>query len=339
NDALEEGLVDTLCRWKDLNGVIKSVSGKGRSKLPLELLSERTNIYQNWGHPPYIAVVYALGVCAMDQGIKARQLEKTLLNLAEDNTVKAIVFRVDSPGGDGMASDVVAEALKKCAEKKPVVVSQGQVAASGGYWISMYGDKIVAAPNTITGSIGVIGGWIYDRGFSDKLGMTSDYTKSGKHAELGFGVRFPLLGIQLPARNLTEEEQQKVESLIKRMYDQFVQKVAAGRDLPEDSVRQVAQGRIYSGVDGKENKLVDEIGGLFTAVEIARTLAGIGDDAKYQIKEISKYKGFFDTDFLSPVSVRQTLEDDPTIQFLRMMAERPGYPFPILRPGTYPTLD
>jgi len=102
------------------------------------------------------------------------------------------------PGRDALASDLVAEALKKCSEKKPVIVSQGAVAGSGGYWISMYGDKIVAAPQTITGSIGVIGGWIYNAGLKEKLGMTTDLVKAGQHADIGFGMTLPLLGPACP---------------------------------------------------------------------------------------------------------------------------------------------
>jgi len=121
--------------------------------------------------------VYGLGICAMDEGIRARYLEQVFLKLRNRPDVKAVVFRVDSPGGDPMASDVVAAAITKCREKKPVVISQGQVAGSGGYWISMNGSKIVAGPNTVTGSIGVIGGWLWDKGFAARLGMSN---RSGK---------------------------------------------------------------------------------------------------------------------------------------------------------------
>jgi len=159
-----------------------------------------------WGELPRIAVVYALGECAMDSGIKARTLSKEVDALVEDSGIEAIVFRVDSPGGDAMASDLVAEALKKAKGKKPVIVTQGAVAASGGYWLSMYGDKIVAAPHTITGSIGVIGGWFYNAGLKEKLGMTTDRVQAGDHADIGFGMVLPFLGLGVPDRNLTEWE-------------------------------------------------------------------------------------------------------------------------------------
>jgi protease-4 len=148
-DALKEGLVDTLCRWSNLKGVVKFLTGKKKIKLPVKLLAEAADTYQDWGEAPQIALVYGLGVCAMDQGIKARWLENVFLKLADKKSVKAVVFRVDSPGGEGVASDVVAEALRKCAKEKPVIVSQGQVAGSGGYWISMYGDTILAGPAAV----------------------------------------------------------------------------------------------------------------------------------------------------------------------------------------------
>jgi protease-4 len=338
DDALEAGLVDTLCRWSSLKEVVKSLTGKKKIKLPVELLTEAADTYQEWGEPPQIALVYGLGVCAMDEGIKARWMENVFLKLADKKSVKAVVFRVDSPGGDGMASDVVAEALRICAKEKPVIVSQGQVAASGGYWISMYGDTILAGPTTITGSIGVIGGWIYDKGFSGKLGMTSDHVKRGDHADLGFGVRLPLLGIRIPARNLTEAERSRVEGFIRRLYDDFVNKVADGRGMTPEAVDDIGQGRIYSGTDGKQNGLVDDIGGLYPAIELARKMAKISDKERYRVVEIPKYKGFFNTEMFTP-SVQKAVEEDPAIQFIKMVSERPGYPLPLLPPGFYPTLD
>lgn len=338
-DARQEGLVDTLGRWGDLKEVIKSLTGKKKRELSVAMLNEAAAASTDWGQPPRIAVVYALGECAMDSGIKARQLEKTLRGLAKNKSVKAIVFRVDSPGGDGMASDVVAEALKKCAEKKPVVVSQGQVAGSGGYWISMYGDTILAGPNTITGSIGVIGGWVYDKGLSGKLGMASDHVQRGDHADLGFGVRLPLLGVQIPARNLTDEERSRMEQIIRRYYAEFTEKVAKGREMTVEAVDAVGQGRFYSGADGKANGLVDEIGGLMMSIELARKMAKIPEGRKYEIIEIPKYKGLFDAGFLSPFRVQEQVLDPATLQFLKMMSERPGQPLPLLLPGTYPTLE
>ncbi len=274
----------------------------------------------------------------MDSGIRARWLEGVLRGLAKDRSVKAVVFRVDSPGGDGLASDVVAEALKAVAKEKPVVVSQGQVAASGGYWISMYGDTILAGPTTLTGSIGVIAGWIYDKGFSGKLGMSSDLVKRGDHADLGFGVTLPLLGIQVPARNLSAEERREAEKFVLRWYDRFVSKVAAGREMPEARVREIAQGRVWSGTQGRENGLVDRIGGLDAAIDLARHMAGV-EDQPFQIREIPENRGLFHSNFLSPVSFQSQLMQEPTVRFIQLMSEKPGFPRPMLLPGEYPVLD
>jgi protease-4 len=249
-----------------------------------------------------------------------------------------VVFRVDSPGGDGMASDLVAEALKKCSEKKPVIISQGQVAASGGYWISMYGDTIVAGPNSVTGSIGVIGGWIYDKGASEKLGMTSDHVKRGAHAELGFGVRLPFVGVQIPARNLTTDERAKVEELFMKFYEGFVQKVAKGRNLSAEEVKKIAEGHFYSGTDGKSIRLVDEVGGLLTALAIAQHKAGLKPDQEVDIVEIPQYKGFINFS-LRPSPVAARVKDDPVLQYLKMLSERRGQPLPMLLPGTYPAIE
>ena len=136
----------------------------------------------------------------MDSGIEARTLHKTIRKLKDQRDIAAVVFRVDSPGGDGLASDLVAEALREVAEKKPVIVSQGQVAGSGGYWISTYADTILATPTTVTGSIGVIGGWLYADGWSDKTGQTYDVVQQGERADLLTGYQLPLLGLQIPAR-------------------------------------------------------------------------------------------------------------------------------------------
>lgn len=338
-DALTQELVDTLCRWDDVGKVIQSLTGKNKLKLPMAMVKEADPNYGEWSEKPRIAVVYALGECAMDSGIRARWLDKVIRRIAKDPGIKALVLRVDSPGGDGMASDYVAEALRVCAEKKPVVISQGQVAASGGYWISMYGDTIVAAPTTITGSIGVIGGWIYDKGLSGKLGMTADHVQRGDHADMGFGVTLPLLGIRVPARNLNEQERERMEKVIKQMYAEFVEKVADGRGMTADAIDEIGQGRVWNGTAGKANGLVDEIGGLSLSIDIARKMAKIPDDRSYNLVEIPKSKGFINLDFLSPVSVKSELEQDVTIRFIKMMTERPGYPLPVLLPGDYPVLD
>jgi protease-4 len=291
-EALKMGLVDTLGRWEDVKDVIAGLEGEKKAYIGTEALED--NMYPSllWGEDPKIAIVYGLGECAMDQGINARKLEKVFSSLREDRGVKAVVFRVDSPGGDGMASDVVAEALRKCAEKKPVIVSQGDVAGSGGYWISMYGTKIYALPTTITGSIGVIGGWLWDAGLGEKLGHTSDHVQVGEHADLGFGYRILLSGPMIPKRNLTDWERERMKTEILGFYDGFVSKVAKGRNMSEEEVRKIGQGHVYSGTRGKEIGLVDEIGGLEAAIAAARDAAGISKDETIELIELPKMPAF-----------------------------------------------
>ncbi|PKK82393.1 MAG: hypothetical protein CVT49_13980 [candidate division Zixibacteria bacterium HGW-Zixibacteria-1] len=333
--AIETDLVDTLARWSDMENVLKNLFGMKYRGMSTAGLLDNALPQDNWGQNPVIAVVYGLGECAMDSGIRARWLERVFLSLEKNTKVKAVVFRVDSPGGDGMASDLVAEALRKCAQAKPVIVSQGQVAGSGGYWISMYGTKILAGPNTVTGSIGVIGGWIYDVGAGEKLGMTSDFVKRGKHADFGFGITLPFIGLRIPARNLDEEEYAKMEKIIKDFYDNFVGKVAVGRNMSTDFVKEIAQGHFYSGLDGKELGLVDDIGGMMTAIAMARSEAGLLPGQETEIIEIPKNKGFFKSRSAIP-SITGDVKEDPVFKYLKMATDDPRRPLPMLIPGTYP---
>jgi protease-4 len=332
HDAIEKGLADTLGRWEEVRAMVETLQGTKKTSMGAGALA-RFNLPDDnvWGGKPRIAVIYALGVCAMDEGITARRLVKDVDAASDDNRIKAIVLRVDSPGGDAIASDYIAEALKKARAKKPVIVSQGLVAASGGYWLSMYADTIVAAPNTITGSIGVIGGWFYNAGLKEYLGMTTDFAKSGRHADLGFGFTLPFIGASLPDRNLNAEERAKMERGIKSMYGDFVQKVAAGRASESEKIEPIAQGRIWSGYDGRENGLVDVLGGLETAINIAKTRAGIPADQEIHIVE-SPEPALFDFSALAPriLGIDAPVREDAFIEHLRFRLKQNGLPTPIM---------
>jgi protease-4 len=330
--AKERGLVDSIGRWDVVKDLVKYETGSDASFASIGSLKEFKLPYDNhWGEPPQIAVIYALGVCDMDQGITARKLVKDFEAAADNSKVKAIVLRIDSPGGDAMASDYIAEAMKKAKGKKPIIVSQGFVAASGGYWLSMYADTIVAAPRTITGSIGVIGGWMYNKGLKEALGMSTDFVKVGTHADFGFGMRLPLVGIQIPDRNLTKEERAVVESSIKTMYKEFVEKVSLGRKKHVDDIELIAQGRVWSGLDGKQNGLVDVLGGLETAINIAKERAGIPKDHDITIIEMPK-KGLIDFSKFMPklfgIEIKTAI--DPTVELLKFRIQHNGEPLPML---------
>ena len=326
--AIEKKLVDTLARWDSVPDIINKMEKTG-----VEITSsvEKFKLPKDnyWGEPPRIAIVYALGVCAMDEGITARKLAGDLTAAMKDPLVKAVVLRVDSPGGDGMASDYIAEVIKKYKNLKPVIVSQGSVAASGGYWLSMYGDTIIAAPVTVTGSIGVISLWAYNKGLKEKIGFSTDFVKRGEHADLPFGMTIPFIGLTLPDRNLTTEERSRLESYIKAMYREFVDKVAEGRKLNPSYVDSIGQGRVWSGVDGKKNGLVDILGGLDDAIKTAKRKAGIKED---ELVTVVQYPDMplIDLSFLTPKLFGIEMKEDEFIKDLKFRIENFGKPMPIL---------
>lgn len=329
-EALAQGLVDTLGRWEEVEAIAKHFEGKKPSFIKSKHITEKLLPEDNdWGDKPVIAVVYALGPCAMDEGIKARTLSKTIKKIAKDRRIKAVVIRVDSPGGDALASDLVAEAMKTCRKYKPVIVSQGAVAGSGGYWLSMYGDTIVAAPNTITGSIGVIGGWFYNKGAKEKLGLSTDHVKVGEHADLGFGMITPILPIQLPDRNLTQQERGRMEVMMKSLYHDFVSKVASGRKKTYDQIEPIAQGRIWSGTDGLGNGLVDVIGGLEKAIQIAKMRAGLDVDKAVRIVEYPK-ANLLDPNLFMPKFFGIKWKTTPILEEFKIRLDNNGRPMPIM---------
>jgi protease-4 len=331
SDAVEKGLVDTLGRWETVEQVIKNLEGTSKRYVAagsLERFVRPTD--GRWSEPPTIAVIYALGACAMDEGITARQLVNDVTAAVNNSKVKAIVLRIDSPGGDAMASDYIAEALRKAKGKKPIIVSQGAVAASGGYWLSMYADTIVAAPTTITGSIGVIGGWIYNKGIKETLGMSTDLVKAGEHADLGFGFTLPFIGPGLPDRNLTEAERSRMEYMIRSMYKDFVQRVATGRKKTEEYIRAIAQGRVWSGYDGLSNGLVDVLGGLEVAIGIAKEKAGIPKGDEINILSLPK-PGFINfSQFIPKIIGMESGKKDPLVEDLKFRLQHNGQPMPVL---------
>jgi protease-4 len=300
--AKDAGIVDAIARWDDIQDVIEDLEGSPKSLIGRDFLADRYYRSKRWGEPPRIAIVYAIGACSMDSGIRARQLEKILLRLSGSPSVKAVVLRVNSPGGSALASDLVAEAMKKCAKNKPVIVSQGDVAASGGYWISMYGDQILAQPTTVTGSIGVIGGWMWNDGLAEKMGLSADWVYRGKHADLFFGPGIPFSGVGIPHRPMTGEERERLFGRLKTLYEGFVDKVAEGRGMTRESVEALAQGRVWTGVAGEQNGLVDAVGGLYDAIELAREKAGIDPDEEVALLDLS-IKGLFDFGAFSPSPV------------------------------------
>lgn len=327
SSALEFGLIDSVGRWYEIKDMAK-VDNLLKIVKDNSIESEKVNEDDYWGEKPKIAILYALGVCAMDEGIKARSLIKDIERISKDNTIKAVVFRIDSPGGDALASDVVAEGIKKLKKSKPVIVSQGLVAGSGGYWLSMYGDTIVSNKNTITGSIGVIGSWLYNKSFKESAGVSTDIVKKGEHADLGYGMIIPLLNTVLPDRKFTNEERQTIENMIRGMYSEFVKKVANGRNKSEDEVEKVAQGRVWSGLDAIKIGLVDVLGGLGDAIEIAQKKANL-KEGEFSIVEFPKPQ-LLDLNSLIRPSMINTSLSSPLMDLTKFNLNNNGKPIVIM---------
>lgn len=232
-----------------------------------------------------IAIVYAEGEIVDGNGkdrgyVWGGSMAREIRELRQDASVKAIVLRVNSPGGSASASEAIQRELRLTQKVKPVVVSMGTVAASGGYWISTYSDRIFAEPSTITGSIGVFGMYLNLQGLAnDKIGLTFDTVKTGKFADAMTVVR-----------PKTDEELAVFQHFVDWIYDQFVGKVAESRKLDRAVVQEIAQGRVWSGTEAKKIGLVDEIGGLGAALKFAAGKAGLGDD--FHVVEVPRKKLF-----------------------------------------------
>lgn len=232
-----------------------------------------------------IAVVYAVGEIAggegSDKSIGSERISREIRNARLDENIKAVVLRVNSPGGSALASEVILREVILTKKVKPIVVSMGDVAASGGYYIACHADAIVAQPNTITGSIGVFGMMPnLQKLVNNKLGITIDQVKTNTHADY--------MNLFRP---MDEFEYQSILRSIERIYDVFIGHVAEGRGVPKEYVDSIGQGRVWSGVDAKNLKLVDEIGGLDKAIEIAAKKANLEE---YRIQFLPLQKEFFE---------------------------------------------
>jgi protease-4 len=240
-----------------------------------------------------IAVIYALGpiMSGKSEGglfsgetMGSTTIIEALRKANEDKNVVAIVLRVDSPGGSALASDLIWHETQVI--KKPIVASMGDVAASGGYYISMGAKKIFAAPSTITGSIGVVGGKMAMTGLFNKVGITTETIERGKNS-----------GIFSSTGKFTESQRDVVKKMMEDMYGQFTSKAAKGRNMPVEKLRKLAGGRVYSGRQAKENGLVDELGTLHDAVAEAKKLAGLDASAEVRIEVLPEPTNFFETLF------------------------------------------
>ncbi len=236
-----------------------------------------------------IAVVYAEGAIVNGEGdpmsegmVAGDRFARMLRKLQQRKDVKAVVLRVNSPGGSAQASEAILVELRRFQADRPVIVSMGTVAASGGYFISMAARRIIAEPSTITGSIGVFGLGLNVKKLANDHGITFDAVKTGALAELG-----------TLSRPMMPEEQAVVQNWVDHIYDEFVERVAQCRNLKTNRVDEIAQGRVWSGADALKVGLVDELGGLQQAITVAAKEAKLG--ASYSVIEFPEKKGLLES--------------------------------------------
>jgi len=275
--AVEAGLIDEVLYRDELEERFKPIEEEEWSLVELGTYGRVTPDSLGLGGGPPIAVVYCEGVIVpgdstppyygSDRLLGSSTIARVLEDVREDEEIEAVVLRIDSPGGSALASDLIWREVVLTADVKPVVVSMSDYAASGGYYIAMAADAIVAQPGTLTGSIGIYGGKFSLAGLYDKVGLSVEAVERGAYS-----------GLLTSSRPFTPEERAKFEEMIEDFYHTFVVKAAEGRGVEPAEIDRVARGRVWTGQQGLETQLVDEVGGFRTALDIAKDLAGIDPD-------------------------------------------------------------
>lgn len=289
DEALKEKLADRVAYSDEMVTDLKKLTGEDKDNKSFRQISLRTyarvadDQAQKQSGKNEIAVVYAEGEIVNGQGgngdVGGDRLARQLRQLRQNDDVKAVVLRINSPGGSATASEIIQREVILTRNAKPLVVSMGSVAASGGYWIATYADRIFAESNTITGSIGVFGLQPNIQKIANQNGITWDVVKTGRFADT-----------QTITRPKTPEELEIVQRSVNKIYDQFLTKVSDSRKLEKSKVAEIAQGRVWSGIQAKSLGLVDELGGLDAAVKEAAKRAKLGDN--WQIEEYPKTSSF-----------------------------------------------
>jgi protease-4 len=282
-DAVKYKLVDEL-KYEDevFSAIKKNIQIAETDKITFASLTDYTEANTNTKlSKNKIAVIYAVGEIESGEGddekIGSERIAKAIKDARLDKDVKAIVLRVNSPGGSALASDVIWRETVLAQKAKPFIVSMGDVAASGGYYISCAADRIFAQPNTITGSIGVFG-MIPNaqKALSEKLGITIDTVNTNKHSDVGTILR-----------GATPDEYEYIQQSVEHIYDVFITKVATGRKTTKNNIDSIGQGRVWSGADAIKINLVDELGGINDAIAYAAKQAKVSD---YKLLELPKQK-------------------------------------------------
>lgn len=309
--ALKAGLVDRLDYVSGYEQTIKKQLGGDSFKVLRDYAKKKDaeelsifDLYKKliWGptkttstRTPKVALIYATGAISTGKSgsslmggetMGSETMVKAIQEAAEDTSVKAIVLRIDSPGGSALASDLIWNALKEC--KKPVIASMSDVAGSGGYYIAMCADKIYAEPGTITGSIGVVGGKMVTKGLFEKVGIKTEVISRGRNSGL-FGDEL-----------FSPSEKETFRALMQDTYDQFIDKavagrVAAGQKMTREELLKLAGGRIYTGRQAKKNGLIDEIGTLEDAIVAAAKMGGLPADKEPELLLLPKPRNALDS--------------------------------------------
>ena len=281
-EALEARLVDALLYRDEVNEVVREALGADVAFLSLS--GYRHRLEPKDGEPATVALIHGLGT--VHGGSSSRRaftgrrsmgsdsIARAFRRAADDDEVKAIIFRIDSAGGSYVAADVIRREVSRARRRgKPVIVSMGDVAGSGGYFVAAPANRIVAQPATLTGSIGVAGGKVVVKGLSDKLGVSWDHMAVNSNATFWSA-----------AQDYDPGQQSRLEGLLDAVYDDFVSKVAEGRNLPRERVSAAAKGRVWTGADAREQGLVDELGGYAATLGAVREIAGIAPDTVLRLR-------------------------------------------------------
>jgi protease-4 len=288
--ALEVGLVDHLGYRDEMEAKLKEENGGALPLIPLRRYLKGGRYYDRG---PKVALIYGIGSVLRGESttnpltgesvMGSDTIVEAFERAREDDSIEAIVFRVDSPGGSYVASDLIWREVTRTTAVKPVVVSMANLAGSGGYFVAMAAQRIVAEPGTITASIGVLAGKFVTTALWNTLGITSDSVQRGRHATF-FSREVAY----------TPEERVIFRGWLERIYKDFVGKVAEGRGMTFDEVHAIAQGRIWAGEDARSRGLVDELGGLDTAIRAALDLAGKDPDGRARLVVIPEPKSWFE---------------------------------------------
>jgi protease-4 len=283
---LEHGLVDEVATFD------AALAALGEApEVELDVYAQVSPASVGFEPKATFAIVHGVGAVVVGEGefsggtpvMASDTVADALRDAAKNPEVKAIVLRVDSPGGSATASDAIWRELMLARDEKPLIVSMSDLAASGGYYIAMPGHAIVAQPSTLTGSIGIFGGKFITGGVYEKLGANIESTSIGRHAEMNS-----------PARPYNADELKKVTEQLESFYTQFVGKVAAARGKSPAEINAIAEGRVWTGRQALQNGLVDALGGLDTAVHLAKEKAGIDADDRVQLIVYPAPKSFYE---------------------------------------------